>query len=583
MSKHLLLSFSLSLVSSLSWAQTYLSPNQLGSGNLPGTHADLVFSLSDGNWTSVVRLPAVALDKAKVKIVSNAGYTAQVSQANTDMPVPTMSLARGQSLEYVYSAGSRRWEIVAPTVMAANNGQPLSLTLGSSRVMRAAMADGAWAANVLLPKEAVNGAVVMVKSNATWASRMEPSNVMFASTMPLRKGQEYAFVFNARLGKWLLEKSPETNLAWSSLSAGRLPAPATALVRLSIPAGVTGSTVRLPLQAGDRDRVIITASGTGQNTIANDNVPGVGSMVVERGQTYEFMWDAASKGWVVMQAPKTSLAIQSIPGTVLPSLKTPDTEVLAWDGNWKPFVELPAASRVGDRVHVRSSATWGFEVRFQGAAGPERYAVSTGDEVVFVRQAAAWQRETETARMLMTYGQGVSARLGAEAAKARQIESLRLTNAAMANSGAKVRFQLAGLLEVPNLGSTLGDAVNLARSNSMIQTERNRVSADAVYYEGVEAGCGLAWVNSSPSVYNMVATGSLDCGTTVMRHEIGHNMGLHHGDGVVATVMSGNATPFFATPRRFDASLRVPLSQGATVADEVAIINKNAPAVARFK
>lgn len=583
MSNRLLTSVSLSLLSSLSWAQTYLSPNQLGSGNLPGTHADLVFTLSNGNWTNLVRLPEVAPNQAKVKIVSSAAYSTQVSQANTDVPVAALSLDAGQSLEYVYSASRRRWTIVAPTVNALNDGKPMSLVLGANRVMRANLANGAWAANVILPTEATNGAVVLVKSTAAWGSRMDASNVMFASTMPLKTGQEYGFVFNARLGKWLLAQSPETSLGWSSLSAGRLPAPATPLVRLNIPAGITGATLRLPLQAGDRDRVIITSSAAGANTIANDNVPGIGSMVIERNQTYEFMWNAASGAWVMMQSPKTTLAIQSINGNVLPSLKTPNTEVLAWDGNWKPSIQLPDASRVGDRVHVRSDATWSFNVMFSGAAGMERYTVSTGDEVVFVRTASAWQRETDTVRLLLTYGQGVSARLGANAAKSRQLESLRLTNAAMANSGAKVRFQLAGFLEVPNLGSTLGEALKLAASHSMIQSERNRVAADAVYYEGVESGCGLAWMNATPNAYYMVATGSLNCGTNVMRHELGHNMGLDHGNGVVATVMSGNATPFFATPHRFDATLGVPLSQGASVPDEVSAINKNARAVASFR
>ena len=136
---------------------------------------------------------------------------------------------------------------------------------------------------------------------------------------------------------------------------------------------------------------------------------------------------------------------------------------------------------------------------------------------------------------------------------------------------------------MPDIGATLNDAVSRGRDNTAIQNERNRLKADAVYYEGVEAGCGLAWVNSTPLAFNMLATGSLDCGTTVMRHELGHNMGLGHGNGVVPTVMSGNAVPYFATPKRFDATLRVPMGHLATQPDEVSPMDRNAPAVSRFR
>jgi hypothetical protein len=104
-----------------------------------------------------------------------------------------------------------------------------------------------------------------------------------------------------------------------------------------------------------------------------------------------------------------------------------------------------------------------------------------------------------------------------------------------------------------------------------------------VYYEGTESGCGLAWVNSKPIAMNMLATGSTMCGTTVMRHELGHNMGVGHGNGVVYTVMSGNQVSSFATPHRFDPSLRVHRGHGAKLPDEVTPMDKNAPAVARFR
>lgn len=579
--KRLILSLALSGVCTFGWTQTHLSPNQLGGGTLPGTHADLVFTLSNGNWTPQVALPAVANDKASIKIVSHAGYNAQVLQTNTDVPLPSMTLSAGQNLHYVYSAGQKRWEIVAPTTWAPNNGSTLNMPVPATRVVRVRLGDGAWAPALNLPADAGDGSLVMVRSDASWNSRIDPSNVLHASTMPLRSRDEYTFAFNQRLGKWVLSKGPETVLPWSTASRGQLPVPSTALTRLTVPAGAAAATLRLPTRAGDRDRIVITSNATNRSTIAGPK--GLGTMTIGNGQTYEFMWNTAANAWELMQAPRTQLKLQDIKTAMLPALQTPVTEVLAWDGNWRSSIALPRMASPGDRVVVKSSASWSFTVEDGGAAGFGRYVVTTGEEVAFTRVKSLWQRETDTIRILLTYGQGVTARLGASAARARQIESLRLTNESLENSGGKFRFQIANLMEVPDLGATLNDAVNLGRSNTTIQNERDRVKADAVYYEGIESGCGLAWVNSTPHQYNMLATGSLDCGATVMRHEIGHNMGLGHGDGVTPTVMSGNAVPFFATPKRFDATLGLPMGHGAQRPDEVTPMNNNAPAVSRFR
>lgn len=581
--KHLITTLALSTLTTLSWSQTYLTPNQLGSGRLPSTHQDLVFTLGDGNWTPQVSLPASGLDKASIRIVSNAGYQTQVLQANTDVPLPSMALARGQSLQYTYSSANKRWEVVAPTVWAANDGKPMALPAGEHRVVRARMGDGAWSASLSLPPSGIEGALVLVQSSATWSSRIDPSHVLHASTMPLRNNDSYAFLYNTRLGKWTLHQGPETRLAWGALNKGQLPTPTTALTRLTVPAGVVSTTLKLPSSAGDRDRIIVTSNASARSTIANAGVQDVGTMTIGQSQTYEFMWNAPTNRWVLMQAPVTQLRAQQISGRAMPALQTPVTEVLAWDGNWKNTVGLPLSGRAGDRVVVKSSATWSFKVVDIAPINHVNDTVSQGEEVVYLHNGTHWTRDTDTIRILLSYGQGVTTRLGATAARARQLESLRLTNESLANSGARFRFQVAGLLEVPDIGATLNDAVSRGRDNTAIQNERNRLKADAVYYEGVEAGCGLAWVNSTPLAFNMLATGSLDCGTTVMRHELGHNMGLGHGNGVVPTVMSGNAVPYFATPKRFDATLRVPMGHLATQPDEVSPMDRNAPAVSRFR
>ena len=580
--KRLILSLALSGVCTFGWTQTHLSPNQLGGGKLPGTHADLVFTLSNGNWTPQVALPAVANDKASIKIVSHAGYNAQVLQTNTDVPLPSMTLSAGQNLHYVYSAGQKRWEIVAPTTWAPNNGSTLNMPVPTARVVRVRLGDGAWVPALNLPVNAVDGSLVMVRSDATWNSRIDPSHVLHASTMPLRSRDEYAFAFNQRLGKWVLSKGPETVLPWSTAAQGQLPVPSTALTRLTVPAGAAATTLRLPARAGDRDRIVITSNATNRSTIASTH--NLGTMTIGNGQTYEFMWNTAASAWVLMQAPRSHIKLQDLKSPLMAALQTPVTEVLAWDGNWRPSVTLPAKAQSGDRVVVKSYATWSFAVDDGGTGGFGRHTVTTGEEVAFVRAGQSWQRETDTIRILLTYSQDARAKLGANAIRTRQIESLRLTNESLENSGAKFRFHIAGLMEVPTLSNDMGTSLGMMRTHTLIQGERNRVKADSVYYEGVEGPyCGLAWVNSTPSASHMMSLGTINCGTNVMRHELGHNMGLPHGDGVIPTVMSGNAVPFFATPKRFDATLGLPMGHGAQRPDEVTLMNNNAPAVSRFR
>lgn len=126
----------------------------------------------------------------------------------------------------------------------------------------------------------------------------------------------------------------------------------------------------------------------------------------------------------------------------------------------------------------------------------------------------------------------------------------------------------------------------------MIQTTRNQLAADAVYYEGTEEGCGLAWVNADAG--NMIATGSLNCGTTVMRHEFGHNMGLGHADAAggsapyakgyapVASVMGGNAIGYYANPRLYTSDLGIAMGI-ENQADAARALNERSEVVSRFR
>lgn len=570
-------------------AQTQLSPRQVGGGEIPAVSGSAVFTLSNGDWVDAVRLPARSADGATLKVASQADWGTQVLQAGTDVPLPSLPLGRGETLEYRYSAGKSRWMILAPTVRPRNDGTPLALQLPRGPVTRVVLSDGAWAPSVVLPPSAPNNTVVLVTHNAAWASRVSDQNLLHDYTTELRRGNDYAFLFNERLGKWTVAATvtPPPPPPGQPPHGGQLdiPVPVNPMTRVTIDAAQAPVTVHLPPQAGDRDRVVIDSRSSVPSTIDTSNVEGGATMTVATGQTYEFMWLREKSRWYALRQPVHMLRLTQTPADrPMPAPLTSTTEVVAGNGNWQAQLILPDQARPGDRVAVKSSAAWPFQVTTPGASGFGSYTVTEGEEVSFVRNGdGSWARETDTIRLLLTYGQSVVNRLGESAAQARQLESLRLTNEALGNSGSRFRFQAAGVRVVPDLGRTLDEALSRARTHTYIQAERDATRADAVYYEGVEDGCGLAWLNSRPDASNMVATGSLNCGTTVMRHELGHNMGLEHGDGMFQTVMSGNALPYYATPNRYDARLGLPLGQGARQPDEVAVMDRNAPSVARFR
>lgn len=551
-------------------------------GDIPSGYSNVVYSMWNGAWVSSVNLPPTAPNGAKLNIVIYSSWPTLVFNTNTDIPQASYKLTKDTSLGFEYVEAKKRWEVIVPTVEGNNSMSPLQINTPQNVITRVRLSDSAWNPAVVLPPKAADGSAVLVSSKATKTGKIDSTNLLFPYTTSLGKDSDYAFIFNASLGKWLLLTSPETLLTLNDLNEGSdIPTPRTAMTRLTLEPGSKAGLVRLPASGNQRDRIIIKSQADTRSNISILNDTSKGTMTIGKGETYEFMWDDNLKSWQVLQAPVTRLKAANYADQALPTTTTTMTIVEAWDGNWASAVNLPNQATTHDRVVVKSSAPNSMVVM---GVGMSQQTISNGEEVVFVFNASkAWERETSTIRVLMTMGQGLVNKLGLSAAQLRQMESLRITNETLSNSGNKFRLQLASLLTVPDFGKDLNTAIYHARSNSLIQGERNRVAADAVYYEGIEAGCGLAYVLPKPNSYSMMSAGSLNCGTVIMRHELaGHNMGLNHGNGFYPTAMSGNRMPYFATPFSFSSTL-LPISYKAYLPDEVNLMDKNAPAVAKFR
>ncbi|WP_445116502.1 zinc-dependent metalloprotease family protein [Acinetobacter sp. WZC-1] len=143
-------------------------------------------------------------------------------------------------------------------------------------------------------------------------------------------------------------------------------------------------------------------------------------------------------------------------------------------------------------------------------------------------------------------------------------------------------------------GTTLGDAINLGRSDDIVQAERTRTGADAVYTFTDHTGCGLAYINTKPNKNNMIGSENYGCGITAMRHELGHNMGMGHGQSertsgyhrgfthpLGSTIMAGNSIGLYSSPNHYSPEYGVRLGE-AEKYDGLRIINENAETVSKF-
>ena len=571
-----------------------LSVNRVGGGNIPGNFPVVDFYTGDGDWAPVLRLPASAAAGATITIHANATWDSNVQLDNTDLPMRTLTLRKGDRTQFRFDAGQRRW--IASISEYVPTGASATVPASGARTARVSIGEGSTVRQLTLPATAEPGAILIVASKSALETRIEAQNVLHASTLRLAAGERYVFAFHPDLKKWYPIESAVAALGAQQLRQGIMPAVTRARTELTLAAGTPTMAIRLPAGAGDRDRVRIRSNAAQPQNILNDGIAFAGTLRITQGDTYDFMWVAEKNRWVVMAAPTRIQDVGALAsaGGQMPVMTAPTTRLRAWDGNWLPRVALPQRARPGDRVIVESSSSWGLSI-VPGSMGATfgSQPVGNGDTMAFIVDAQGrWSRETLTIDMLNIYADKVAATYGATAARARQLESFRLTNEALENSRANFRLRMVGLMQHRDQGATLGDALNKLRTDAVVQNERRRLKADAIYYEGAESGCGLAWVNSTPSAFNMVASGSIACGTTVMRHEFGHNMGLSHGGDVgspvyavgyslLSTVMGGNGIPYYATPALYDSQLGVAMGVPQRI-DAVRAMNEHAETVANF-
>lgn len=564
------------------------TPNQLGSGNLPSGYDEVVFTLSDGNWTKNIVLPTQPTDKSKVVIRSSAGYTAQLDVTNVDVPLSSLPIESGCEYKLQYTLSINAWLISSTNVSYLTpNDVGVIIPESTDSITFYSMENGNWASQVTLPVKAKDGAIIIIRSRATYSSKVSNDNMLYASTTHIITGDEYVFKYLSGFNGWVVDSAPNRILNAGDIKL-QVPTPTSQNTTVYFSNANWIEKIKLPETAGDRDKISLKSAATFTATIDSSNINLPGVMKLHTGEQYDFFYIAENKKWQLMMHPNTVYQAKDIPSGNVPELTRPRTFINVSNGNFQSVLTLPSNQQEGTRIVVQSSAEWSFTV----LANNMSYSIANGEIVAFkVDENHIWKKETITIDLLLVYSDKAAARLGESVMCNRLIEAFNLTNDALENSGANFRYRMRGLNKIIAKDSwkTLGDPLNDLRSDPTVQGWRDSLKADGVYYEGTEDGCGLAWVKASS--FNMVATGSINCGTTVMRHELGHNMGLQHagesssynqGYGLLGTIMGGNALPYYATPYRYTLDYGIPMGIPDKI-DAVRAMNEFSSTVAAYR
>ena len=578
------------LVTTAVYASTTLSPNQINnSGSIPSGHADLKFVLSNGNWVKNIYLPNTANHQDKITIQSSAGWKSYLDTSNTNLPIEVLEIQSGDTFQFVYDANLKKWVIQLAAISPTTNAQFEEIALNNTKLQHILLADGKWAKTIALPSNVSDGTLVQITSTATYPSEISKANLLFPSSFNLTQGSEYWLKYNAELQKWIPEfiKPVKINVKDIGASLSTVSAPVTE-INFADANWVPNFT--LPTTANDRDRIWIKSTATWSAKINNTNINSSATLALKTGDQYEFMFVSDKGHWVLMSAPIKMIEANSNIASVLPNMTEPTLKVKISNSNWRQTVNLPTTAQVGDKVILTSTADANS---FVLAANGLSTTIKNGENRRFIFTSQGWTNDSHTIDMLFINSPEVSSILGESAAKLRLIEGLNLTNVTAENSSAKFYLRQVGYITYKIPSATLTEALSVGRSDSTVQGERKRVLADGVYYQGNEAGnggCGWAYVNAS--AYNMIGTNDVTgCSVAAMRHEIGHNLGLYHGDSsnigsgfshpLGSTALGGNNLNFYSSPYLYNPKYGVRLGEEGKK-DAVSVINANAVRISQY-
>lgn len=556
---------------------------------LPSGQPDLILTMRNGQWIKHISLPKTAKSGDKITIRNDADYESTISTHNIDIPLDKLTLKKGQQLQFKFSAVQQQWHY---QVEQSVQVQPV-LSLGQALVNSVQITSSNWLDRIRLPYIAADGALLKISSEAEQVSSIDPDGLLFASSFKLKRGDVQWFRYYQALNKWVPE----------SIQARQVNVQQIGQVMTSVDAAVTqvnfsdGNWVTdftLPATAQDRDRIVVSSTASWPAKINNRHIQTQASLTLKQGDRYEFVFIADQGQWVLLSFPVDYINAQELKNSQLNAQYYPLSQLELSSQSWRPEIKLPRKAQIDDKIVVKSHAN---QSTFISSANGLSSFLRPGETQRYVYTAKGWAVDSYTLDVLMVLHPDVVNQLGESAAKLRLLAAMELTNLTAQNSHAQFYIRQAGVMISAVPGTTMSKTLSNILHSTAIKNERERVAADMVYYESLGPDpdyCGLAFSSVKPVAQYMAAMGIHSCGISVMRHELGHNLGLQHDYDEMVTVhrgfrhvlgstaMGGNTLNYYSSPKLYSPHYAVRLGEEGRI-DAVSLLNKNAPIIAKFR
>ncbi|HFK2945191.1 TPA: hypothetical protein ACGY8F_000091 [Stenotrophomonas maltophilia] len=157
--------------------------------------------LADGKHAAELTLPPDGKAFDSITVINEATLPTQVLGANTPFPGQRMDVEPWESVRVEFDPVARQWM----WVHAPYKKKPVKdhdLRIASRTVVE--LQDGDWASPLVPPRKPYDRDRIILRSNATWDSKTRVNN----EDLPLRRGDEYEYVFVAEKDRWHQLRQP---------------------------------------------------------------------------------------------------------------------------------------------------------------------------------------------------------------------------------------------------------------------------------------------------------------------------------------------------------------------------------------
>ncbi|WP_422351907.1 hypothetical protein [Stenotrophomonas sp. AR026] len=256
------------------WESTFQTVPNAPRWQIPRNSALIsVIHLSDGKHAKELVLPSDGNAFDTITISNYATTATTVLGTHTPFPGQRLTVATGESVRAEFDPVARQWMWVHAPYKERSVKDPYS-RVGSRSVLE--IKDGDWASIARPPTNAYDRDRMILRSNATWDSNIRLKLADPESEyLPLRRGDEYEFVFLAEQNRWHLLRQPVHTVDTSHLREVRLKDEGYRVIEVTAPAGGTITpNVILPKPRQGLRVIAVGHPVNTMNIIASDlNVP----------------------------------------------------------------------------------------------------------------------------------------------------------------------------------------------------------------------------------------------------------------------------------------------------------------------